>query len=155
MSLLLESEPEGHYCFSQLPLPPTLSYPFTSSVVSFPMCVSRSSTLPICIAAFMVHQPSPVLFPQFSHICSCHPTLSTSISRTAARRLFLPKTQSRKCYALCCGSGCSWQHILAQPAACWVNQPRGLSKSVLCASLLVFSESWAIESLPHLWFPGI
>lgn len=107
-------------------------------------------TLPIYIAAFMVHQPSPVLFPQFSHICSCHPTLSTSISHTAARRLFLPKTQSRKCYALCCGSGCSWQHILAQPAACWVNQPRGLSKSVLCASLLVFSESWAIESLPHL-----
>ena len=38
----------GHYCFSQLPLPPITSYPLTSSVVSFPTCISNPSTYSLC-----------------------------------------------------------------------------------------------------------
>ena len=62
----------GHYCFSQLPLPPITSYPLTSSVVSFPTCISNPSTFPTCIAIIMV-QPTVlwttgVLFPQFSSL---------------------------------------------------------------------------------------
>ena len=114
------------------------------------MCISRSSTLPICTAAIMVHQPSPYSSHSFPHICSCHPTLSTSISHTAARRLFLPKTQSRKCYA-----PLLWLRLFLavhlSTACSTLGEPALLTLRLFCALLYWFSPSPGLQqSLPHL-----
>ena len=141
MSLLLESEPEG----SLLLLSTTPASPLILSINKFCCFFSNVYLALIHFAHLHCHHCGSVLFPQFPlHLLLPPHPPNIYFPYSSQKRLFLPRTHSGKRYA-----SLLWLRLFlaAQPAARWMNQPRWLSKSVLCASLLVFSESLGYSNL--------